>query len=66
VSLRRVIDGIIFRMRTGCQWNRLPERFSSDRTVRRKFGRFCRDGFFEDLWGVLVVTCDDLGGVDWR
>ena len=47
VDLRRVIDGILFRMRTGCQWNKMPERFGSDRTVHRWFQRFCRDGFFE-------------------
>ena len=66
VSLRPVIDGIIFRMRTGCQWNKPPKHFGGDRTVHRWFQRFCRDGFFERLWGLLVTTCDDLGGVDWR
>ena len=66
VDLRPVIDGIILRMRTGCQWNHLPKDFGSDRTVHRWFQRFCRDGFFERLWAVLVGACDDLGGVDWR
>ena len=25
-DLRRVLNGVIFRMRTGCQWNQMPER----------------------------------------
>ena len=25
VAPRRMLDGIIFRMRSGCQWNRLPK-----------------------------------------
>ena len=66
VCLRPVIDGIIFRMRTGCQWIKLPKHFGSDRTVHRWFQRFSRDGFFEQLWGLLATTCDDLGGVDWQ
>ena len=66
VDLRRVLDGIVFRMRTGCQWNKMPDRFGSDRTVHRWFQRFCRDGVFERLWAVLAGACDDLGGVDWR
>lgn len=66
VNLRRVIDGIIDRMRTGVQWNHLPKEFGSDRTVHRWFQRFARDGFFERLWAVLVGACDDLGGVDWQ
>ena len=24
VNRRRVLDGIIFRLRTGCQWNHIP------------------------------------------
>jgi len=66
VGLRPVINGIIFRMRTGCQWNKLPKHFGSDRTVHRWFQRFCHDGFFEGLWGLLAATCDDLSGVDWQ
>ena len=66
VDLRRVLDGILFRMRTGCQWNHLPERFGSDSTVHRWFQRLCRDRVFEELWAVLAGACDDLGGVDWR
>ena len=65
VDLRRVLDGILFRMRSGCQWNKLPERFGSDSTVHRWFQRFCQDGLFETLWGHLVETCDDLASVYW-
>ena len=66
VDLRRVIGGIIYRMRTGVQWNRLPKQFGSDRTVHRWFQRFNSDGFFERLWAVLAGACDDLSGVDWQ
>ena len=66
VDLRAVLDGIIFRMRTGCQWNHLPECFGSDSTVHRWFQRFCQDKVFEELWAVLAEACDDLGGVDWQ
>lgn len=31
-DLRRVLNGVVFRMRSGCQWNRLPERFGDDVT----------------------------------
>ena len=65
-DLRRVLDGIIYRMRPGCQWNRLPAEFGSDTTVHRWFQRFVEDGVFEELWAVLVAACDELGGVSWR
>jgi len=64
-NLRQVLDAIVFRMRSGCQWNKLPERYGSDSTAHRWFQRFCHDGIFESLWGLLVETCDDLAGVYW-
>ena len=30
VHPRRILDGIIFRMRTGCHWNRLPRELGDD------------------------------------
>jgi putative transposase len=65
-DLRPVVDGIVYRMRTGCQWNKLPERFGSDSTVHRWFQQFCRDGIFERLWTLLAGACEDLAGIDWR
>ncbi len=66
VDLRRVVDGVIFRMRSGCQWNQLPERFGSDSTVHRWFQRFVQDGVLEELWAALLSECEELGAVDWR
>ena len=66
VDLRRVLNGIIFRMRSGCQWNKLPERFGSDSSVHRWFQRFCADGIFETVWAQLIDACEELSGVYWR
>ncbi len=65
-DLRQVLNGIIFRMRSGCQWNQLPKRFGDDSTVHRWFQRWCADGFFEKLWALLLAECEELGGVDWQ
>jgi transposase len=65
VDLRRVLDGIIYQLRTGCQWNRLPREYGSDSSVHRWFQRFVADGVFETVWAALVDACDDLGGVQW-
>ena len=65
-DLRGVLNGIIFRLRSGCQWNKLPREFGDDSTVHRWFQRWSTDGFFEKLWAVLLAECDELGGVDWQ
>jgi putative transposase len=65
-DLRRLLNGVIFRMRSGCQWNRLPERYGDDATVHRWFQRWVSDGVFEQLWALLLGECEELGAVDWR
>ena len=66
VDQRKALDGIIYRMRTGCQWNALPEEFGDDVSVYRTFRRWERLGLFERLWAVLLTQCEELGGVDWQ
>jgi putative transposase len=66
IDWRAAINGIIFRLRSGCQWNKLPKRFGDDSSVHRWFQRWCRNGVFEKVWGALVEACDELGAVDWK
>src|SRR5215218_2734519 len=37
IDRREALDAIIFRMRSGCQWNRLPKEFPDDSSVHRTF-----------------------------
>ena len=65
-GLREAFNGIIYRMRSGVQWNQLPRRFGDDSSVHRTMQRWIKKGVFERLWGVLIENCEELGGVDWR
>ena len=66
VAPRRMLDGIIFRMRSGCQWNRLPKELGDDSTIHRTFQRWVQLGVLERIWSVLVKECEELGGVEWE
>jgi transposase len=66
VALRRVLHGILFRVRTGCPWHQLPPQFGDDSTGHRHFQQWCQRGILARLWAVLVEACDEVGGVDWR
>ena len=35
VNPRPILNGIIFRLRSGCQWNHLPKTFGDDSTIHR-------------------------------
>jgi putative transposase len=66
VHLRRVLNGISFRLRTGCQWHQRPKPCGDDSTVHRHFQRWCDLGVVERLGAVLVQACAALGGVAWQ
>ena len=63
---RRCLNGVIYQMRTGCQWNKLPKEFGDDSTVHRWFQRWAKEGILERVWAVLVEHCDELHGVEWK
>lgn len=66
IDQRQALDGIIYRMRSGVQWNQLPQEFGDDSSVHRTFQRWIGLKVFDRLWAVLVTDCDELGGVDWQ
>ncbi len=66
IDARGALDAIIFRLRSGCQWNRLPKEFPDDSSVHRTFQRWVRRGVFDRVWAVLLEACEDLGGCDWE
>jgi len=63
---RQALNGIIYRMRSGVQWNHLPRRFGDDSSVHRTMQRWIARGVFKLLWAVLIENCEELGAVDWQ
>ena len=62
---RKMLNGIIYRMRSGTQWNQLPKELGDDSAIHRTFQRWERCGFFLRIWGLIQSYCEELGGVDW-
>ncbi len=66
VNPRQMLTGIIYRMRSGCQWNQLPKELGDDSTIHRTFQRWEECELFPRVWAVIQSRCDELGGVDWE
>jgi transposase len=62
---REALDGIIYQLRSGCQWNQLPRQFGDDSSVHRTMQRWVLKGVFERIWAVLIESCQELSGVNW-
>jgi putative transposase len=63
---RNVMDAIIFRIRTGCQWNHIPRVYGDDSTIHRTFQHWVEIDLFPQLWALLVEECEEFGLVDWE
>lgn len=50
VPFRRVLDGILHVLRTGCQWKAVPPAFGSGSTVHARFQEWTRHGVWTRLW----------------
>ncbi len=49
VDLRRIVDGLLYQARTGCQWRLLPTDFPNHNTVRYYFDKWTWDGTWQRL-----------------
>ena len=66
IDWRAAFNGIIFRLRSGCQWHKLPKQYGDDSSVHRWFQRWCRNGVMERIWAALAAECEELGEVLWE
>ena len=60
VPFRKVLDGILFVLRTGCQWKDLSAEYGSGSTCHKRFQEWVRMGVFRKLWVKLLERYDEL------
>lgn len=63
---REALNGIIYQLRSGCQWNQLPKQFGDDSSVHRALQRWILKGVFRRIWAMLIENCQELDGVEWQ
>lgn len=61
---RLVIDGVFHRVRSGCPWRDLPERFGAYQTVYNRHRRWSGDGTWERILAALQAGADVQAGLD--
>jgi transposase len=66
LCLRKVVTGILYVLRTGCQWKAMPREFGSGSAIHDYFQEWTASGVFEKLWRVALEEYDDVAGIDWQ
>ena len=62
---RQVVEGIVYRYRTGVAWRDLPEEFGPWQTVWKRHRRFSLDGTWDKLLTRLLADAGAAGEIDW-
>ena len=62
---RVAMRGILYRLRTGCQWDAIPAEFGSRSTCYRRFVEWTRAGVFKMMHVEMLLYYDHERGIDW-
>lgn len=62
---RRLLNGILWRLRSGALWRDLPERYGPWETVYSRFRRWQMAGVWDRILTVLQAEGDAAGALDW-
>jgi len=62
---RTVLNGILWRLRTGAPWRDLPERYGPWQTVYSRFRRWQQAGIWDRILAALTAAGDAAGDLDW-
>ncbi len=60
VDVREVVNGLMYLLSTGCQWDALPRDLPPKSTVNDYFRRWTYDGTLDRIHHALYVKCRDL------
>ncbi|WP_435843097.1 IS5 family transposase [Streptomyces lavendulae] len=63
---RRIVEGIIYRYRTGIPWRDLPrEAFGPWQTVWKRHRKWAADGTWDTVLAQVTAQTDSIKGIDW-
>ncbi len=62
---RILINGVLYVVRSGCQWRLLPRDFPNWKTVYSFYRRICMGNIWEKILTELVIRTRAQSGRDW-
>jgi transposase len=64
VDDRKIVDGILWVMRTGAPWHDMPEKYPPYQTCHRRFQEWVHTGVFKNILKSLAKDLKERGDLD--
>jgi transposase len=64
--LRVLLAGMLYRLKTGCQWSMIPKHYGSKSTLHEHYQRWVHAGIFAEILRVIATEYQDLPGFDFE
>ena len=65
VSHRKVLNGLLWRLRTGAPWRDIPERYGLWSTIQTRFRRWQHEGVWQKILDALQGSARKLGRINF-
>jgi len=66
MDARQIFSGIVYVLRTGCQWKALPREYGAASSVHKYFQDWQAAGFFLRIWQAGLAEYDGMQGIAWE
>lgn len=66
IPARKVLEGIFYVLRTGCQWKAVPKVYECASSIHRYYQEWVQAGFFQKIWALGLEKYDELEGIGWE
>jgi len=63
IPFRKIMNGFVYVLKTGCQWKMLPSEYGSGSTCHRRFQQWIQIDVFKNMWTRLLKEYDSKIGI---
>jgi len=66
IPFRTILNGILYLMKTGCQWDMIPRCYGSKSTLHEHFQRWSAAGVFDAISQMSAEKYEEFQGIEWE
>ena len=64
IPLRTLFCGIVYKLKTGCQWHLVPRCYGSKSTLHEHYQRWASSGVFKKIMEIMAMEFQEQIGFD--